>query len=317
MAIAKLNHVKGPKGDDGKQGIAGPKGPKGDKGERGERGVQGSTGFAGPAGANGPPGADGSDGVGVPVGGTTGQVLAKNSNTDYDTEWVDQSGGGGSITGAANVGSGVEVFQEDNVGTLEFRTITSDSGIGVNQGADEINLSFNFSATPSWSEPIIDPNDVFLVYNTASGSHEQLSYSYLISQLNNDLSVSDFKFNAENKDAGALSIGMAVATHTSGTGVNKARADSNATRCIGLSLTATNPSFTATIQTGGVFTLANWTSIIGSASLSANTVYYLDPSTAGLLTSKAPTTAGLYVQRVGTAVSPTSLEIEIEQPIFL
>lgn len=36
-------------------------------------------------------------------GGTTGQVLAKKSNTDYDTEWVNQSGGGaavwGSITG--------------------------------------------------------------------------------------------------------------------------------------------------------------------------------------------------------------------------
>ena len=37
-------------------------------------------------------------GVGVPAGGTTGQVLAKNSGTDYDTEWVDQTGGGGSGT---------------------------------------------------------------------------------------------------------------------------------------------------------------------------------------------------------------------------
>lgn len=32
---------------------------------------------------------------GVPTGGTTGQVLAKASGTDFDTEWVDQSGGGG------------------------------------------------------------------------------------------------------------------------------------------------------------------------------------------------------------------------------
>lgn len=30
---------------------------------------------------------------GVPTGGTTGQVLAKKSNTDYDTQWVDQTGG--------------------------------------------------------------------------------------------------------------------------------------------------------------------------------------------------------------------------------
>lgn len=32
---------------------------------------------------------------GVPAGGTTGQVLAKKTNADGDTEWVDQSGGGG------------------------------------------------------------------------------------------------------------------------------------------------------------------------------------------------------------------------------
>ena len=46
------------------------------------------------------PGVPGAPGQGVPTGGTTGQVLAKNSNTNYDTEWVDASGGTwGSITG--------------------------------------------------------------------------------------------------------------------------------------------------------------------------------------------------------------------------
>ena len=34
----------------------------------------------------------------VPAGGTSGQVLAKASGTDYDLEWVNQSGGGGSVT---------------------------------------------------------------------------------------------------------------------------------------------------------------------------------------------------------------------------
>ena len=34
-----------------------------------------------------------------PAGGTTGQVLAKASNADHATEWVDQSGGSG-ITAA-------------------------------------------------------------------------------------------------------------------------------------------------------------------------------------------------------------------------
>ena len=48
-------------------------------------------------GAPGSDGAPGQDGVGVPAGGNAGQVLAKASGSDYDTEWVTpQSGGGGS-----------------------------------------------------------------------------------------------------------------------------------------------------------------------------------------------------------------------------
>lgn len=50
------------------------------------------TGVPGPVG---PPGADGADGVGVPAGGSTGQVLAKIDGDDFNTEWVDQDGGGG------------------------------------------------------------------------------------------------------------------------------------------------------------------------------------------------------------------------------
>jgi hypothetical protein len=46
----------------------------------------------GVSGPQGPPG------VGVPEGGTTGQVLAKASGADFDTEWVTGGGGGGSGT---------------------------------------------------------------------------------------------------------------------------------------------------------------------------------------------------------------------------
>lgn len=54
-------------------------------------GVWGSgTSLVGPAGADG---VDGADGVGVPAGGTAGQVLSKIDGTDYNTQWVNQSGG--------------------------------------------------------------------------------------------------------------------------------------------------------------------------------------------------------------------------------
>jgi hypothetical protein len=57
-----------------------------------ERGIQGDPG---------PPGADGADGQGVATGGTTGQLLTKASNTDFDTEWTDEAPAGvwGDITG--------------------------------------------------------------------------------------------------------------------------------------------------------------------------------------------------------------------------
>jgi hypothetical protein len=55
----------------GADGATGPAGPKGDTGTTG---AAGSTGAAGP---------------GVATGGTSGQVLSKNSSTNFDTVWID------------------------------------------------------------------------------------------------------------------------------------------------------------------------------------------------------------------------------------
>ena len=68
-------------------GYTGPQGPQGIQGETGPQGPTGATGSQGPQGPQGP------SGVGVPSGGTTGQVLKKASNTNYDTEWGNVSGG--------------------------------------------------------------------------------------------------------------------------------------------------------------------------------------------------------------------------------
>jgi hypothetical protein len=67
-------------------------GPQGAQGIQGEQGIQGIQGIQGPAGA------DGADGLGVPAGGTTWQVLAKASNDDNDTEWVDPTAGSGGVS---------------------------------------------------------------------------------------------------------------------------------------------------------------------------------------------------------------------------
>ena len=76
FTVEFLVSLKGPQGPQGVAGPTGPQGPKGDPGEQGPQGKQGPQGQAGTAG------------VGVPSGGTTGQVLAKSSNANYATEWV-------------------------------------------------------------------------------------------------------------------------------------------------------------------------------------------------------------------------------------
>jgi hypothetical protein len=84
----------GPTGADGDDGAPGPAGPTGAAGAAGATGPAGSTG---PAGAQGPKGDKGDTGTagtagaagpGVAAGGTTGQVLAKTSSTDYATGWT-------------------------------------------------------------------------------------------------------------------------------------------------------------------------------------------------------------------------------------
>ena len=101
--------------------VPGPKGDKGDKGDQGDPGADGATGPAGPTGPRGPAGdADLAGVVGgsgitvthtesnqkasiavaaslqselVPSGGSTGQVLTKQSGTDHDLNWTTVSSG--------------------------------------------------------------------------------------------------------------------------------------------------------------------------------------------------------------------------------
>lgn len=63
---------------------------------RGDWSVYNPTGkeiLVGATGATGAAGATGATGAGVPTGGLTGEVLAKNSNTNYDTAWVAAAAG--------------------------------------------------------------------------------------------------------------------------------------------------------------------------------------------------------------------------------
>lgn len=67
-------------------------------------------------------------GNGVPEGGTTGQVLAKASNNDYDTQWVTGGGGGsGTVTSIATTSP------------ITGGTITTSGTIGITQSGASSN----------------------------------------------------------------------------------------------------------------------------------------------------------------------------------
>ena len=70
-------------------------------------------------------------GTGVPPGGTTDQVLKKRSNNDLDTEWADESGGGGGAVNSVNGQTGDVVLAAVDVSALPNDTTAADLGAYV------------------------------------------------------------------------------------------------------------------------------------------------------------------------------------------
>ena len=157
--------LKGDKGDKGKDGKDGKDGRDGKDGPTGKDGKDGDDGISvvnakvdfddtlvislsngkeinvgevkGEKGDSGRDGNTGSNGIGVPTGGTTGQVLAKNSDADYDTEWISDGGGSGTVTSvAATAGTGISVTGSPitTSGTLVITNTAPDQTVALTGG---------------------------------------------------------------------------------------------------------------------------------------------------------------------------------------
>lgn len=114
----------GPQGEQGVQGLKGDTGPKGEKGDTGTQGEKGEKGDPGAKGEQGAAGQKGDPGEGIPTGGTSGQVLTKKSDTDYDTEWTTMSGDGG-------VNVDAELKEYYTTAKKNIRTAIENKGVSI------------------------------------------------------------------------------------------------------------------------------------------------------------------------------------------
>jgi len=109
------------------------------KGEKGENGRDGNTG---------------ANGIGVPTGGTSGQILAKNSSLDYDTGWITNSGSGTVTSVAATAGTGISITGSPitTSGTLNItnsapdQTVVLTAGTGISTSGTYPNFTVTNSA---------------------------------------------------------------------------------------------------------------------------------------------------------------------------
>ena len=124
-----------------------------------------------------------------------------------------------------------------------------------------------------------------------------------------------------NNNAGAIVIGQPVYADGAGT-VDLAQADAQSTiRVAGLvadASIAAAASGSILVDSVLVATTGQWDAVTGqTGGLTPGADYFLDESSAGGLTTTAPTADGDFVVRVGHALSTTEFEIEIQQPVKL
>lgn len=74
----------------------------------------------------------------IPEGGTTNQVLAKESDADFDLKWATGGGGGGSPGGS---NTDIQFNDSDAFG--------GEAGLRFNKTADNVSIGDNYSALPS------------------------------------------------------------------------------------------------------------------------------------------------------------------------
>lgn len=169
-----LPGATGPQGPQGIQGIQGLQGIQGEEGPQGEQGEQGEQGIQG---------IQGDPGEGVPTGGTTGQILEKLSNADYDTQWADPEPGaaigaplvGGTAGSVLFVGAG-GLLAQDNANLFWDDT---NNRLGIGTSTPSYRATVKSSGTNTFVlgvEHSANSNLIGGIYHSSSGDGSLFFY---------------------------------------------------------------------------------------------------------------------------------------------
>jgi hypothetical protein len=176
---------------------------------------------------------------------------------------------------------------------------------------DSFTASFSFEGEldPAWNPQVVPPS---LRYS-ATRTPQEDGYYVPNEPILPSVDITYYSAEADSTTKIGSPLYLTGAGH-----VDLAQANAAGTvQVVGLALEVVAAGFSCNYISEGSIERSNWSGISGTASLSPGATYFLDPSTAGRITTTAPTTAGQYVVRVGRAVNTTTLDIEIELPILL
>lgn len=211
----------------------------------------------------------------------------------------------GLVAGVAYAANGIVFSQSADYNVVRSLSISHDLGL---------------RQTDYWFESLSDPMAMFDAASHAR--HRPLTASHTLG-ISDNVTVAGGRVGQstihEGVANGVVLAGQAVYMQASGYLAVTEADDETKASVAGVAYQSGGGVFSGPLfyLTDGELELSDWSQAAGVTTLTPGAVYYLDPSYDGRLTSTAPTADGVYVVKVGRALTTTMLDIELGEGVGL